>query len=158
MANLQLNIIGEIKSGDDGFKIVLNEKYRSALDGLDGFSHIQVLWWFSKADNPKNRSILIEENPYKNSPEALGVFATRSPNRPNPIALDTVQTTYIDKKNGIIGLTWIEAFDGTPVIDIKPYTPSIDRVENPTVPEWCNHWPKSYEESGDFDWESEMSF
>ncbi len=94
---------------------------------------------------------------HKNSPEVLGTFATRSPMRPNPIALDCVQVTYIDHENAVIGLAYIEAFDGSPVLDIKPYTPSLDRVENPVVPEWCSHWPKSYEESGDFDWESEMT-
>jgi hypothetical protein len=44
------------------------------------------------------------------------------------------------------------------VLDLKPYTPSIDRVESPSVPEWCDHWPKSYEESGGFDWEAEFNF
>ncbi|BAL00077.1 hypothetical protein OBV_28780 [Oscillibacter valericigenes Sjm18-20] len=77
--------------------------------------------------------------------------------RPNPIALDCVQVTYIDHENAVIGLAYIEAFDGSPVLDIKPYTPSLDRVENPVVPEWCSHWPNCYEESGDFDWKSEMN-
>ncbi|MDR0958673.1 MAG: tRNA (N6-threonylcarbamoyladenosine(37)-N6)-methyltransferase TrmO, partial [Clostridiales bacterium] len=54
-------------------------------------------------------------------------------------------------------LTYIEAFDGSPVLDIKPYTPSLDRVELPNVPDWCSHWPKCYEQSGDFEWESEMN-
>ena len=53
---------------------------------------------------------------------------------------------------------YIDAFDCTEVIDIKPYVPSIDRIENPDVPDWCSHWPKSYEESGDFDWEEEFRF
>lgn len=60
--------------------------------------------------------------------------------------------------NAVIGLAYIDAFDGAPILDIKPYTPSIDRVENPAVPDWCSHWPKCYEKSGDFDWESEMNF
>lgn len=45
-----------------------------------------------------------------------------------------------------------------PVLDIKPYTPSLDRVETPNVPEWCSEWPKSTEESGNFDWESVFNF
>lgn len=158
MANLQLNPIGVIASDAAGMRIVLDCAYAPALTGLDDFSHIQVLWWFSDCDKPMDRSTLIQTKPYRQSPDALGTFATRSPLRPNPIGLDCVETTYIDHENGVIGLAWIEAFDGSPVLDIKPYTPSLDRVEHPTVPAWCSHWPTCYEASGDFDWESEMNF
>lgn len=157
MAELKVNTIGTIACNGEEMRLVLDKTYASALAGLDGFSHIQILWWFSECDNSKNRSKLTEIKPYKHSPDVLGTFATRSPMRPNPIALDCVQVTYIDHKNAVIGLAYIEAFDGSPVLDIKPYTPSLDRVENAVVPEWCSHWPKCYEESGDFDWESEMN-
>lgn len=158
MANLQLNPIGVIASDDQGMRIVLDKAYVPALTGLDDFSHIQVLWWFGECDTSIDRSTLIQSKPYKQSPDALGTFATRSPMRPNPIGLDCVKTTCIDHENGIIGLAYIEAFDGSPVLDIKPYTPSLDRVENPAVPNWCSHWPSSHETSGDFDWESEMNY
>ncbi|MGL5513450.1 MAG: SAM-dependent methyltransferase [Sporomusa sp.] len=157
MVNLQVNTIGRIERDDGDMRIALEKAYAPALAGLDGFSHIQVLWWFSQCDNPKDRMALTAAKPYKFSPDVLGTFATRSPMRPNPIALDCVQITYIDPANAVIGLAYTEAFDGSPVLDIKPYTPSIDRVEKPTVPDWCCHWPKCYEESGDFDWESELS-
>ena len=157
MAELKLNTIGRISCEGEDMRLVLDKAYAPALTGLDGFSHIQVLWWCSESDNAECRSVLTETKPYKNSPDLLGTFATRSPMRPNPIALDCVQITYIDHENAVIGLTYIEAFDGSPVLDIKPYTPSLDRVENPTVPDWCSYWPKCYEESGDFDWENEMN-
>ena len=157
MTNLQVHKIGAIVCDEEGMRIVLDKAYAPALTGLDGFSHIQVLWWFSECDNPKDRSARTATKPYTQSPDVLGTFATRAPMRPNPIALDCVQTTYIDHENAVIGLTYIEAFDGSPVLDIKPYTPSLDRVENPTVPDWCGHWPKCYEESGNFDWENEMN-
>lgn len=64
----------------------------------------------------------------------------------------------MDIEHGVVGLYYIDAFDGTKVIDLKPYVPSVDRIENPSVPDWCKHWPKSYEESGRFDWESEFNF
>lgn len=158
MAKLQLNTVGKVVCDEGDMKIVLDKAYAPALIGLEGFSHIQVLWWFSKCDNTDSRNTLTETKPYKNSPDILGTFATRSPMRPNPIALDTVQITYIDQDNATIGLAWIEAFDGSPVLDIKPYTPSLDRVEKPIVPDWCSHWPKCNEASGDFDWEEEMNF
>jgi len=60
--------------------------------------------------------------------------------------------------NGVIGLAYIDADDQSPVLDIKPYTPSLDRAETPRVPEWCGHWPKNVESSSDFDWESEFNF
>lgn len=157
MENLIVKPIGKILWDDDGMRIVLDKIYIPSLVGLNGFSHLQVLWWFSECDNEKDRQNLTVQTPYKHAPERLGTFATRSPMRPNPIALDCVQITYMDHETGVIGLTYIEAFDGTPVLDIKPYTPSLDRVENPAVPAWCTHWPKCYEASGDFDWEDEIN-
>lgn len=65
----------------------------------------------------------------------MGVFATRSPQRPNPIAITTVDIANIDYEEGAIQLYYIDAFDNTDVIDIKPYTPSIDRINNPTTPD-----------------------
>lgn len=158
MAELKLNPIGTISCSLGDIRIVLDKNYAPALTGLEGFSHIQILWWFSQCNNDEGRRVLTVEKPYKSAPDVLGTFATRSPQRPNPIALDCAQVTYIDWENAVIGLAWIEAFDGSPVLDIKPYTPNLDRVENPAVPIWCSHWPKCCEDSGNFDWEAEMSF
>lgn len=55
-------------------------------------------------------------------------------------------------------LAHIDAEAGTPVLDIKPYTPSLGRVEKPSVPSWCADWPASVEESGRFDWSSVFNF
>lgn len=52
----------------------------------------------------------------------------------------------------------MDCHDNTPILDIKPYTPSFDRVENPSVPSWCAHWPGSIEESALFEWENEFNF
>lgn len=153
-----LNQIGTVHCGADGFSIVVAPEYREALTGLEGFSHVQVLWWFDKCDDAAQRAVLTIDKPYTNGPDVMGTFATRSPQRPNPIAVSPSYVTYLDIENGVIGLAWIDAMDGTPVLDIKPYTPSADRVENPEVPDWCAHWPQSIEESGDFDWESEFNF
>lgn len=95
---------------------------------------------------------MTKDKPYRNGPDVLGTFATRSPSRPNPVALDCSQVTYIDYDKGIIGLAWLDAFNGSPILDIKPYIPAIDRVETPKMPHWCSHWPYSYEESGRYDW------
>ncbi len=154
----KINDIGTAHCGEDGFFIEVKPKYKQSLEGLDGFQYIQVLYWFDKLDNDNFRSKTTLNKPYVKGPDTLGIFATRSPMRPNPIGLTSCYVTYIDKENGIIGLGWCDAFDNTPVIDIKPYTPSVDRIENPQVPNWCNHWPKCIEESGEFNWESEFNF
>lgn len=66
--------------------------------------------------------------------------------------------TYIDEEEAIVGLAYIDAYDGSNVLDIKPYTPSIDRVDKPITPSWCKHRPQSVEESGNFNWDEEFNF
>ncbi len=158
MEQFTVKKIGTIKSDHNGMRLELEKDFAPALEGIEGFSHLNILWWFSECDNDQARNRLTENSPYKNAPIIMGAFAMRSPERPNPIALSCAQVTYIDGENAVIGLAYIDANDGTPVLDIKPYTPSLDRVAKPTVPAWCADWPKSCEESGDFDWERVFNF
>ncbi|RYD02167.1 hypothetical protein N752_27330 [Desulforamulus aquiferis] len=104
MVQINLKSIGKVCVDDQGMRLILDKEYIPALTNLEDFSYINVLWWFSKCDNLESRSKLTEKSPYKNSPGILGTFATRSPERPNPIALTTSYVTYIDSQNGIIGL------------------------------------------------------
>lgn len=154
----QVKAIGKIKNDENGAYIQLEAEYILGLQALEGFNHINVIWWFSDCDNDIERKMLQNEQPYKNAPEVMGVFATRSPARPNPIALTTSEVINIDFDNGMIHVTFIDANNNTPVLDIKPYTPSFDRVETPGVPVWCNEWPKSTETSSYFDWEDVFNF
>lgn len=158
MKIFQVNTIGKININERGMFIKLEPKYIPALQALDEFSHLNVIWWFSEFDNEDARNIFETPQPYKNAPSVMGTFATRSPIRPNPIALTAVQIIQINYEEGIIQIAYIDANDDTPVLDIKPYTPSFDRVETPNVPKWCDHWPKSLEESGSFNWENEFNF
>ena len=158
MQSVTLNPIGKVRVNEDGAFIELEPKYLPALQAIDGFSHLNILWWCSGFDDEAMRNVLETPKPYKNGPEIMGIFATRSPIRPNPVALTAVQVIDIDEKAGQIRVAYIDAEDDTPVLDIKPYQPSFDRVETPGLPAWCAHWPKSTETSGDFDWESEMNF
>lgn len=102
------------------------------------------------------RDTLDMAKPYKSAPETMGVFATRSPFRPNPIALTAAQILEIDYAGGKIRLAYIDAEDGSPVLDIKPYSPCLDVVQTAQTPAWCAHWPKSLEESAVYDWSAEM--
>lgn len=158
MKNFQVSPIGKIVIKEDGMFIELKPKYIPALQALEGFSHLNVIWWFSDFDNEEARKTLKASQPYKTAPAVMGIFATRSPIRPNPIALTAAQIIHINYECGMIQLAYIDAKDGTPVLDIKPYTPSLDRVESSMVPKWCSHWPKSLEESSDFNWENEFNF
>jgi tRNA-Thr(GGU) m(6)t(6)A37 methyltransferase TsaA len=158
MKKFTVNQIGTIKIGNEGMFLEVAEQFIPALKELDGFSHVNVFWWFDGNDNKESRSVLEVSSPYKNGPLSMGIFATRSPIRPNPIALTAVQILSINHETGIINIAYIDAIDGTPVIDLKPYTPSLDRVETPNVPKWCSHWPKSVESSGNFPWENEFNF
>lgn len=110
-------------------KIIFEKPYRNidALRGLDEFSYIWILWKFSKAEreewSPTVRPPLLGGN------KRVGVFATRSPFRPNPIGLSCVKLEKIElsKKEGpVIFVSGIDILDGTPIYDIKPYLPYAD--------------------------------
>ncbi len=137
--------IGKIRKIDDEKdSIDVFPKYREALDHLeDGFTHIVVLWWAHQNDNPTSRSVLKGKPPNHPAP-VMGVFATRSPYRPNPIMLTTVRMLQITGE-GII-VKKFEAFEGTPVIDIKPYLPNSDCFINAKVPSYFESISKPRED------------
>lgn len=101
MNDMKVYPIGKIENEHNKVKIILDPSYKKGLTGLSGYSHVQVLWWMDRCDNPDERGTLVEK---------------------------------------------------------KPYIPSVDRIEYPATPEWCSHWPNSYEESSNFDWASEFNF
>lgn len=150
--------VGTLHTKKEKFFIELLPEYIPLLQGFKGFGYMQVLWWFHQCDNEKARSKQTVDRPYVRGPDTLGIYATRSPERPNPIALSCAYVTDIDYDQGRIELAYIDAYDGSPVIDIKPYTPSLDRVEHPITPGWCEHWPISIEESAFYDWEREFTW
>jgi len=112
--------------------IVIDSTLTEALDNLDGFSHIVVLYWMHQA--------MSGEVPLKIHPRGkqelplLGLFATRTPNRPNRIGIATVRL--LERQGNILRVEGLDAIDGTPVIDIKPYIPGNDSVTNAKVPPW----------------------
>lgn len=149
--------IGLVYAANNVYSIQLEKKYLSGLTNIEGFSHLQIVWWGHLYDNPEYRGNLTAKKPYKKGPERIGVFATRSPVRPNPILITNIFVQRIDHEKGIIYTPHIDAEPGTPVLDIKPYHLS-ERVRNCKVPQWCEHWPKWDEESGTFNWQNEFNF
>ena len=122
----QSGLIGSLKG-----KIVFEKEYRNedALRGLEGFSHLWILWKFDgmgeREWSPTVRPPRLGGN------RRMGVFATRSPNRPNPIAMSAVKIEEIrkDGENGtVIIVSGIDMKDGTGVFDIKPYLPYADSI------------------------------
>ena len=152
MEKFHISPIGFISVSEAGYRILLNETCKQGMIGLDGFDTLQILWWCSDYDTPAFCQHLLEEKPYLQGPDVLGIFATRSPMRPNPIAISNAKVIHLDAENGILQLNWIDARNGTPVLDIKPYMPCIDRVQNVCMPDWCAAWPAWAEDSEGFDW------
>lgn len=152
--DITMSPVGYVRVSNAGFELAIEPQYRAALVGLEGFSHINVIWWshFLAADH--YRSITECEQPYKNAPTRLGLFATRSPLRPNPICVSVSPVIHIDAQRGILSVAYIDAEDGTPILDIKPYQPSCDRVRDPALPDWCTSWPQWFEDSAEFDWDA----
>ena len=128
--------IGWIRKADGRTTIVLDEKYQPGLLGLDGFSHVYVYWWFDRNDTPEKRAILrIHPSPPGNKNHPLtGVFATRSPFRPNLIAMTLCRIVSVTDNE--VEIDGIDAFADTPVLDMKPYVPRFDSVPNATIPWW----------------------
>jgi tRNA (adenine37-N6)-methyltransferase len=151
--DVRLSPVGSVRVGEEGFALEIEPRFRPALHGLEGFSHVDVLWWSHLLDEPQYRGILQCESPYRSAPSSLGVFATRSPRRPNPICLSVAQVIRLDEEQGVLWVTYIDAEEGTPILDIKPYHPCSDRVREVSVPAWCQKWPQWYEDSASFDWE-----
>ena len=98
--------------------VELFEEYRAGLRGLDGFSHIILLYFFHRCNG---FSLIVE--PFLDS-ELQGLFATRAPKRPNPIGLSVVQMDKIE--NGVLHIQNVDILNGTPLLDIKPYVPEFD--------------------------------
>jgi tRNA-Thr(GGU) m(6)t(6)A37 methyltransferase TsaA len=105
-------------------RIVVDPRYEAALQDLESFSHVIVLYAF---DRSAGWSPLVE-TPWEERPH--GVFATRSPNRPSPIGMTVV--SLLRREGAVLHVAGLDAFDGTPVLDLKPYLPGVDRIEDAT--------------------------
>lgn len=114
----QVNPVGWVRKTEDRTVIEINQKYQDAMLGVEDLDAIWVLYWFDRNDTLEQRSIL-QVHPRADPDNPLqGVFATRAPVRPNLIALSRCRVLSV--KDNIIEIDDIDAFDNTPVLDIKP--------------------------------------
>ncbi|MBM4088609.1 MAG: tRNA (N6-threonylcarbamoyladenosine(37)-N6)-methyltransferase TrmO [Planctomycetes bacterium] len=131
----QVHPIGHVRKSGDRTLIVLDKKFEPGVLGLDQWSHVQVIWWFDKNDTPEKRAVL-QVHPRGDQKNPLtGVFATRSPFRPNLIALTLCKIVSV--KENVVEVEKIDAFEGTPVLDIKCYAPGQDSADEVKVPDWA---------------------
>lgn len=99
-------------------EIVIDERYLSGLDDIEKKPHLIILSWFDRADRTRLRATPPHEG------IEHGVFATRSPDRPNPVAFSVVDL--LGRQGNVLQVRGLDALDGTPVVDIKPYVPDLD--------------------------------
>ena len=132
--HFQVYPIGLIKKQGNQTIIAIHPSYKDALLGLDQFSHIIVCYWFHKNDTPEKRNTL-QVYPRKDMSNPLsGVFATHAPLRPNLIAWSICKLLAVDELK--IAIDKIDAFDKTPVLDIKPFIPSRRSLADVKMPAW----------------------
>ena len=129
----RLKFVGTaMKSGNGTSCITMFPEYSEALHGIGDYSHIIVLYWLHMNDSEEQRSILkVRPRRHKNAPE-VGVFACRSPVRPNPIGLSV--SRLLEVTEDTLTIEEIDVLDGTPIIDIKPYIPRADCVPDAHSP------------------------
>ena len=126
--------IGEVKKQGDKLVLEIKPQYAPALKGLEGFSHLWVVYWFHENDTPERRATL-QVHPRRDPANPLtGVFACRAPERPNLIGLTVVRLVKIT--GNVVEVSGLDARDGTPIVDLKPYIPKGDAIPEATTPEW----------------------
>jgi formylmethanofuran dehydrogenase subunit E len=120
------------------------EEYKEGLKDIDGFSHLILFYWLHCS---KDYSLLVN-TPWDSKPH--GVFATRSPNRPNALGFSVVEL--IKRERNKLKVKGLDALEGTPLMDIKPYLPEIDAKANVRVgwvkeTDFSKVYGKSFKES-----------
>lgn len=112
--------ITEARARQTQARVEIDAPYRAALHGLAPGDAVILLYWTGRA-----RRDLAIQSP-RHMPAPTGTFALRSPARPNPIALGVVRLLSVDLETGLLGIDATDAFDGTPLLDIKPFLPGVD--------------------------------
>ena len=145
-----LEPIGVVKSPvsegvDEGWgsvtsEVVIDEGYASGLTGLDAFSHILVVFYMHMYTFDAGSDLVRRPQGRPDMPE-VGIFAQRAKHRPNPIGVTAVELVSVE--GSVVTVMGLDAIDGTPVLDVKPYFPAFDRREAET-PSWVDELMKDY--------------
>lgn len=123
-------------------EIHIDPALAGGLQGLAGFSHILVTFALDRALGFDPAKQLMRKPRGRDDLDAVGVFAQRTKFRPNPIGITAVQLRGIE--GNVVKVRGLDALDGTPVLDIKPYMPPFDRMEDVKMPEWVGLFMDGY--------------
>jgi tRNA-Thr(GGU) m(6)t(6)A37 methyltransferase TsaA len=140
---IELTPIGEVQNDIDSLnrvdedtgisQIVVYEQFVPALDCIEGFSDILIFYWMDRL-SPHERSIMKVHPQGREDMPLVGVFACRSPARPNPIGVTRVKL--LERRDNVVEVSGLDAANGSPVIDIKPYIPRTDLTDKVVLPDW----------------------
>ncbi len=119
--------------GDVISEIHLDDAYAPGLQGIESWSHVMVVYYMHEAPFDLERDLVRRPRDRDDMPE-VGIFARRSPNRPNGIGVTAVEVVKLE--GHVLTVRRLDAIDGTPVLDLKPYAPVYDSVYEPLIPVW----------------------
>jgi tRNA (adenine37-N6)-methyltransferase len=131
---------------DEGWRrvvseVILDETFADGLDGIEAFSHVLVLFWMHRAAEAEPVRMRRRPQGRQDMPE-VGIFAQRARHRPNPIGVTAVKLLRRERNRLVV--QGLDAINGTPVVDVKPYVPQFDAVESPRVPAWIHRLMAGY--------------
>ena len=114
-------------------ELIIDPELTDMLDGIEKFSHLMVLYWSHLIPENRRRTMKVHPLGSKAFP-LVGLFATHSPARPNSILVTTVHL--LERQGNILKVTGLDALDGSPVLDIKPYLPDEQNRKDIIIPDW----------------------
>jgi len=143
MPEIVMKPIGRVRNevkerGREGWEevaseIVIDESLTECLDGLEQFSHIIIIYWMHRV--APSRQLVAKIHPRGRADLPLvGLFSTRTPERPNPLGVTTAKL--VGRNRNVLKVVGLDALDGTPVIDIKPYMPGYDSPPDAKEADW----------------------
>jgi tRNA-Thr(GGU) m(6)t(6)A37 methyltransferase TsaA len=138
----EIRFIGVVeKAGEEEAHVRIFPECCAGLKNVGDFSHLIILYWIHLRDNKKDRQTLLVFPRKHMANIETGVFTCRSPSRPNPIGLCVVELLKV--KRCVLTVKGLDALEGSPIIDVKPYVPRADSVPNARVPKWTQQGPKT---------------
>ncbi len=150
MTDIVMQPIGYVKNevtqrkdtswGEDTSTVVLNDEYKTGLTGLEDFTHAIIIFHLDKAKYEKEKHLQRRPQNRDDMP-LVGIFSQRGKDRPNQIGMTSVEI--ISVTNSTLTVKGLDAIDGTPILDIKPYYPVYDK-KDAKVPEWVDRLMEHY--------------
>lgn len=151
MRDITLQVIGTVRNGrtspaDQGWGSVLSTievapEFAAGLEGLGAFSHVLVLFYMH-LDPDREPAALVRRPRGRADMPLLGVFAQRGRMRPNPLGVTPCEIVRVEPTGLVV--RGLDAIEGTPVLDLKPYVPVFDRRDDARVPEWVGTLMRGY--------------